>query len=107
MASPFWNATVSRPYKIKDRMLVVITWHDGSNRTTTMTNSRYVMARKLGRLLAPNELVGHKDRNPMNDDPDNLEVKIGATDAQREVGIKLGGRRDAARRAEQTGEAVA
>jgi hypothetical protein len=35
---------------------------------------RLVAERKLGRPLAPGEVVHHRDENGKNNDPDNLEV---------------------------------
>lgn len=37
---------------------------------------RLVMARKLGRILRPDEHVHHKDENGLNNDPDNLELML-------------------------------
>lgn len=36
--------------------------------------SRLVMEKILGRVLCPNERVHHKDTNPGNDDPNNLQL---------------------------------
>lgn len=36
---------------------------------------RYLMEQELGRPLDPKEEVHHKDRNPLNNDISNLEVK--------------------------------
>lgn len=38
---------------------------------------RYVMAKKLGRPLTENETVHHKDLNGKNNDPGNLQLRIG------------------------------
>jgi hypothetical protein len=38
---------------------------------------RYVMAKKLGRPLAENETVHHKDTNRQNNEPNNLQLRIG------------------------------
>jgi hypothetical protein len=35
---------------------------------------RLVMAEKLGRMLTPEEVVHHKDKNKLNNHPDNLEL---------------------------------
>jgi len=35
---------------------------------------RWVEEKKLGRRLKPNEVVHHKDGNPLNNSPDNLKV---------------------------------
>lgn len=37
---------------------------------------KYLMEQKLGRKLEQNEQVHHKDGNPLNNDVDNLEVKL-------------------------------
>lgn len=36
---------------------------------------QYVISNKIGRRLLDSEETHHKDRNPLNNDPDNLEVK--------------------------------
>lgn len=41
-----------------------------------MSYPKYLMEQKLGRPLLPNEDVHHKDENPLNNDLDNLEIKI-------------------------------
>lgn len=35
---------------------------------------RYVAEKKLGRRLKPGEVVHHRDRNKLNNDPNNLKV---------------------------------
>lgn len=35
---------------------------------------RFIMSKILGRPLTRNEVVHHKDRNPMNNNPDNLKI---------------------------------
>lgn len=37
---------------------------------------KFLMEQKLGRKLLPNEQVHHKDGNPLNNDIDNLEIKL-------------------------------
>ena len=37
---------------------------------------RYIMKKHLGRELLWNEQVHHKDENPLNNDIDNLEIKL-------------------------------
>lgn len=37
---------------------------------------RYLMEKKLGRQLYENEQVHHKDENPMNNNIENLEIKL-------------------------------
>ena len=48
------------------------------NKTTKKVTSypRIVMEEKLGRKLLPDEQVHHKDKNPLNNDPDNLEIEF-------------------------------
>jgi len=58
---------------------------------------RQLMERLLGRRLAYNEVVHHKDENPLNNDPSNLEViyrgdharlhNVGKTNAERKRGL--------------------
>lgn len=37
---------------------------------------KYLMEQKLGRKLRDNEQVHHKDENPLNNDLDNLEIRL-------------------------------
>ena len=37
---------------------------------------KFIMEQKLGRELLPNEQVHHKDGNPLNNEIDNLEIKL-------------------------------
>lgn len=48
---------------------------------------KYLMEQKLGRPLNDNEQVHHKDENPLNNNLDNLEIKL-LGEHQREHGIK-------------------
>ena len=48
---------------------------------------RYLMEQKLGRQLLEDEQVHHKDENPLNNDLDNLEIKL-FREHQREHAIK-------------------
>lgn len=41
-----------------------------------MSYPKYLMEKELGRKLAHNEEVHHKDENPLNNNLDNLEVRI-------------------------------
>jgi hypothetical protein len=43
-------------------------------RDTDRLVHRWMAEKKIGRRLGPNEVVHHKDGNPRNNDPDNLEV---------------------------------
>jgi len=59
------------------------------NKTTHKVTSypRVLMEMILGRPLLPTEDVHHKDENPMNNDPDNLEV-IDHREHERQHGLK-------------------
>lgn len=37
---------------------------------------KFLMEEKLGRKLLPNEQIHHKDGNPLNNDIDNLELRL-------------------------------
>ena len=41
-----------------------------------MSYPKYLIERELGRVLAPNEEVHHKDENPLNNDLSNLELRL-------------------------------
>lgn len=41
-----------------------------------MSYPKYLMEQELGRSLAPNEEVHHKDENPLNNDLSNLEIRL-------------------------------
>lgn len=41
-----------------------------------MANYRRIAARAAGRRLLPGEEVHHKDRNPYNNHPDNLQIML-------------------------------
>ena len=41
-----------------------------------MSYPKYLMEKELGRQLAHNEEVHHKDENPLNNDLSNLEIRI-------------------------------
>lgn len=43
---------------------------------------RIVMEQKLGRLLGNGECVRHIDKNPLNNSPENLEIKPPKTNTQ-------------------------
>ena len=60
-------------YKCKDnRMRMVIVDDDGKH--TSVSYPRFLMEQFLGRSLAENEDVHHKDGNPLNNDLNNLEL---------------------------------
>jgi len=66
------------PYTAKDgRQRMVI--KTASGKKTTISYPKYLMQRRLGVNLSPNEVVHHKDENPLNNEERNLEVKTRAT----------------------------
>ena len=61
------------PYKRKDgREHVVLVYPDG--KTTSISYPKYLIESALGRPLAKNETVHHKDGNPLNNAFDNLQI---------------------------------
>jgi hypothetical protein len=48
--------------------------HPAANRNGQVYEHRYVMEQKIGRLLAPGEVVDHIDRNRSNNAPENLRL---------------------------------
>lgn len=61
------------PYLRKDlRKHTVIVKDDGSK--TTKSFPKYLMENKLGRELADDETVDHKDEDKTNNDIDNLQI---------------------------------
>lgn len=58
-------------YHGKDGRLRVYVYDTGK----TISYPKYLMEKELGRKLSPNELVHHKDENPLNNKIDNLEIK--------------------------------
>lgn len=46
----------------------------GRKRQHALTYARYLMSCHLGRILSPDELVGHRDDDPTNDALENLEI---------------------------------
>lgn len=59
--------------------------HPKANSSGYVLKARFVMEKKLGRLLSSNEEVHHKDRNKLNDSEDNLEL-LSSSDHAREHG---------------------
>lgn len=49
-------------------------YHPCANSVGYVYRYRLVMEEKIGRFLAPNEVVHHKDEDESNDDPSNLEL---------------------------------
>lgn len=56
------------------RMWLLRPEHPRCNSNGYIRRSHAVMEEIIGRYLFANEVVHHKDRNTMNDDPDNLEL---------------------------------
>lgn len=48
--------------------------HPNATRHGIVAEHRLAMEKILGRFLKPEEVVHHKDKNPENNDPDNLEL---------------------------------
>lgn len=59
----------------KGRIGVYLPDHFGINNRGYVLRARIVMEQTLGRSLSSDEEVHHKDKNKLNDEPDNLEVK--------------------------------
>lgn len=49
-------------------------WHPRADKKGYVPRAFIVAELKLGRPVAPGEIVHHKDEDPSNDHPDNLEV---------------------------------
>lgn len=68
------------PYRYRDsngwRLRVEIV--DDSGNITGVSYPRYLMEQHLGRKLADDEEVHHKDGDPLNNELDNLEIKNGS-----------------------------
>lgn len=61
------------PYKLNNgREIVVLYYSDGA--TTSKSYPKYLVEKRLGRELKPNETVDHKDGDFYNNDEDNLQV---------------------------------
>lgn len=60
-----------RVYVYEDGRLRV--WITGENRI--MSYPKYLMEKHLGRQLSDNEEVHHKDKNPLNNELSNLEIR--------------------------------
>ena len=71
--SVYLNAKVYGPYQRKDgREHVVLVFPDGSKRTVSYP--KYLIETRTGRKLLPSETVHHKDKDPLNNAPKNLEI---------------------------------
>lgn len=55
-------------------ILVYVPSHPQANSNGYIREHRLVMEQMLGRHLLPEEVVHHKDNNPANNDPSNLEL---------------------------------
>jgi len=66
-------ARVYGPYEWKDGRLRVCLVMDNGERKT-VSYPKFVVQEHLGKVLKDNEVVHHKDHNPLNNDVDNLEV---------------------------------
>lgn len=56
------------------RVMWHLPWHPGADSGGYVYRYRIVAELKLGRFLAPGEVVHHIDGNSENDHPDNIEV---------------------------------
>lgn len=54
---------------------------------------RYVMEKVLGRPLRPDEIIHHKDGNPLNNHPDNLQIMTQSTHMILHSGTETGCKR--------------
>lgn len=55
-------------------LLVLVPHHPNANSGGYVREHRLVMEEMLGRLLEPHEVVHHRDGNPQNNSPENLEL---------------------------------
>ena len=71
-----WNGGVCYKggYKIINRELIEEKFWPMCDRRGYIKEHRYVMAKKLGRLLDENEIIHHIDNNKLNNDIDNLKL---------------------------------
>lgn len=88
--NPNWKG--GRTHDGEGRIYLYRPEHPKANRWGYVYRYRIVMEEKLGRLLRADEIVHHKDENPSNDHPDNLEV----TNQSRHIKIHLPEMRKAA-----------
>lgn len=68
----FWNG--GRRREKPGYVLVKLPEHPYATKQGYVREHRLVVERKLGRYLHPSEVVHHRDGDPGNNDPDNLEV---------------------------------
>lgn len=73
-----WNEPAPTGYSYIDKksgyVYVKIPFHFRSNNSGYVFEHIVVMEKQLGRQLTRNEIVHHKDGNPSNNNPDNLEL---------------------------------
>lgn len=71
---PYKNCRIQGPhfYSRMGRWVIDIIWEGGGRKRTLY--SRYLMEVSLNRILGPNEIVHHKDHDPLNDTIENLEI---------------------------------
>lgn len=66
---------ISGPYLRKnDNRLIVIIKNLRTNKKSTISYPKYLIECHLNRYLSKDEIVHHKDGNPLNNDISNLEV---------------------------------
>ena len=70
--NPMWKGGMS--VDKQGYILVKADGHPHANRHGYVRLHRLVMEAMLGRYLLPEEVVHHKDGDPQNNDPDNLEL---------------------------------
>jgi hypothetical protein len=67
-----WNKGTAKGWLTKQGYRVIRVFEDGRWRQKRM--NRYVMEQHLGRRLLPEEVVHHKDGDPLNNEISNLEI---------------------------------
>jgi hypothetical protein len=70
---PYENCKIHGPYTRKDgRQHVVIVYPDKKKKTVSY--AKYLLETNNGEYLSENDTVHHKDKNPLNNSMDNLEI---------------------------------
>lgn len=69
--NPAWRG--GRTFR-KGYRYVLLAEHPNATKAGYVAEHRLVMEAKLGRYLSKKEVVHHRDGNPLNNHPDNLEV---------------------------------
>lgn len=72
---PYEDCKIRGPYLRKDGRLHLVIF-DTNNRKTTLSYPKYLMEIKLNRYLNKDETVHHKDKNPLNNNIENLEILL-------------------------------